>query len=73
MTERRVAGRLPFAPAVRQTYRMPPRPERTEAAAYYSTYIDRVPEGDVVGILESQTVPVAAPRFLRPSRGSVLL
>lgn len=31
-----------------------PRPERTEAASYYSTYIDRVPEGDIVGILEGQ-------------------
>lgn len=29
-------------------------PERTEAAPYYFTYIDRVPKGDIVGILTSQ-------------------
>jgi hypothetical protein len=39
---------------------MPPRPERTETAAYYSKYIDRVPEGDIVGILESQLDEVLA-------------
>jgi hypothetical protein len=39
---------------------MSQRPERTEAAAYYSTYIDRVPEGDIVGILESQLDEVLA-------------
>jgi hypothetical protein len=30
------------------------RPERTEAAEYYFTYIDQVPEGDVREILEGQ-------------------
>jgi hypothetical protein len=30
------------------------RPERTEAAAHYLKYMDLVPEGDIVGILESQ-------------------
>lgn len=36
------------------------RPERTEAAEYYSKYIDRVPDGDIVGILESQLDEVLA-------------
>ena len=31
------------------------RPERTEAAEYYFTYIDQVGDGDIVGILESQS------------------
>jgi hypothetical protein len=30
------------------------RPERTEAAGYYFTYIDRIPQGDIVGVMESQ-------------------
>jgi hypothetical protein len=30
------------------------RPERTEAAAYYFTYIDRIPQDDIVGVMESQ-------------------
>jgi len=30
------------------------RPERGEAADYYFTYIDKVPEGDIVRTLESQ-------------------
>ena len=30
------------------------RPDKTEAAPYYFRYIDRVPEGDVVGTLETQ-------------------
>jgi hypothetical protein len=30
------------------------RPERTEAAAYYFTYIDRIPEDDIVGVMERQ-------------------
>jgi hypothetical protein len=30
------------------------RPERTEAAPYYFTYIDRIPQDDVVGVMESQ-------------------
>jgi hypothetical protein len=29
-------------------------PDRTEAADYYFTYIDKVPGGDILGILESQ-------------------
>jgi len=39
---------------------MPRRPERTEAATYYSKYIDRVPDGEIVGILESQLDEVLA-------------
>jgi hypothetical protein len=31
------------------------RPDRSEAAEYYFTYIDQVPEGDVVEILRSQS------------------
>jgi hypothetical protein len=30
------------------------RPERSEAAAYYFKYIDRVPAGDIVGVLQTQ-------------------
>lgn len=30
------------------------RPERTEAAAYYFTYIDRIQEDDIVGVMERQ-------------------
>ena len=30
-------------------------PERTEAAEYYFTYIDKVPEGDICDILEAQS------------------
>jgi hypothetical protein len=30
------------------------RPDRTEAAEYYFTYIDQVPDGDIVGTLASQ-------------------
>jgi hypothetical protein len=30
------------------------RPERGEAASYYFTYIDRVPQDDIVGVMESQ-------------------
>ncbi len=29
-------------------------PDRAEAAAYYFTYIDQVPEGDICGLLEAQ-------------------
>lgn len=29
-------------------------PDRTEAAAYYFTYIDQVPEGDICGLLDAQ-------------------
>jgi hypothetical protein len=30
------------------------RPERSEAAPYYFTYIDRIPQDDIVGVLEGQ-------------------
>jgi DinB superfamily len=30
------------------------RPERTEAAPYYFTYIDRIPHDDIVGVMEGQ-------------------
>jgi DinB family protein len=30
------------------------RPGPTEAAAYYFTYIDRIPQDDIVGVMESQ-------------------
>jgi len=30
------------------------RPERTEAAEYYFTYIDRIQQDDIVGVMESQ-------------------
>jgi hypothetical protein len=33
---------------------MTPRPERTEAAPYYFTYIDQVPDGDILELLEAQ-------------------
>jgi DinB superfamily len=33
---------------------MTTRPDRTEAAEYYFTYIDQVPQGDICGILEAQ-------------------
>src|ERR1044071_3214815 len=33
---------------------MTSRPDRTEAAAYYFTYIDQVPPGEICGLLESQ-------------------
>ncbi|HKQ77379.1 MAG TPA: hypothetical protein VJ810_27010 [Blastocatellia bacterium] len=29
-------------------------PDRTEAAAYYLTYIDQIPEGDICGLLDAQ-------------------
>jgi DinB superfamily len=38
-------------------------PERTEAAAYYFTYIDKVPAGDICDILEAQ--PEETVRLLR--------
>ncbi len=37
---------------------MSKRPDRSEAAEYYFTYIDKVAEGDVVRILESQLVEI---------------
>ena len=35
------------------------RPERTEAAAYYFTYIDRIHQDDIVGVVESQLEDVS--------------
>ena len=40
------------------------RPERSEAAEYYFTYINKVPEGDICRILESQSVEL--PALLEP-------
>jgi len=37
---------------------MTPAPDRTEAAEYYFTYIDQVPEGDICGLLEAQGTEV---------------
>ncbi len=39
---------------MRQTDGMVGRPESTEAAPYYFAYIDKVPAGDIGGILETQ-------------------
>jgi hypothetical protein len=36
------------------------RPERSESADYYFTYIDKVPDGDIRGILAAQAVEVPA-------------
>jgi hypothetical protein len=36
------------------------RPARSEAAEYYFTYIDKVPEGDICQVLESQSVEIPA-------------
>jgi len=36
------------------------RPERSEAAEYYFTYIDKVPDGDILRILEVQSGELAA-------------
>jgi hypothetical protein len=30
------------------------RPEHSEAASYYFTYIDRIPQDNIVGVMESQ-------------------
>ena len=38
------------------------RPDRSEFAEYYSTYVDKVPDGDIRAILEAQAVDV--PRLL---------
>jgi hypothetical protein len=43
--------------------RMAPRPDRTEAAPYYFTYIDQVPDGDICGLMAAQLPDVL--RFLR--------
>src|SRR5262245_55061775 len=37
---------------------MATRPDRTEAAAYYFTYIDQVPDGDVRDLLSTQMADV---------------
>ena len=39
---------------------MIPRPDRTDAAEYYFTYIDKVPEGDIRQILRSQLADMLA-------------
>jgi hypothetical protein len=39
---------------------MTPRPGRDEAAPYYFTYIDQVPDGDIAAILTVQAAEVAA-------------
>ena len=36
------------------------RPERSESAEYYLTYIDKVPDGDIRGVLEAQAADVPA-------------
>lgn len=36
------------------------RPERSEFAEYYSTYVDKVPDGDIRQILEAQSIEVPA-------------
>jgi len=35
-------------------------PDRTEAAEYYFTYIDQVPPGDILGVLEGQLTSTVA-------------
>jgi hypothetical protein len=37
---------------------MPARPDRSESAAYYFTYIDQVPDGDICATLRVQLVEV---------------
>jgi DinB superfamily len=39
---------------------MSPRPDRTEAAEYYFTYIDQVPDGDIRAILDAQLADALA-------------
>ena len=39
---------------------MTKRPDRSEAAAYYFTYIDKVPDGDICEILRTQTAEALA-------------
>jgi hypothetical protein len=45
------------SPIQRYSVRMTGRPAPTEAAPYYSTYIDRITSEDVLGELESQLDP----------------
>ena len=42
------------------TIPMPARPDRSESAAYYFTYIDQVPDGDICATLRVQLVEVPA-------------
>lgn len=42
------------------TIPMPARPDRTEAADYYFTYIDQVPDGDVLAMLRAQHTEAAS-------------
>jgi hypothetical protein len=44
------------------TITMPSRPDRSESAAYYFTYIDQVPDGDICATLRAQLVEI--PTFL---------
>jgi len=44
------------------TITMPARPDRSESAAYYFTYIDQVPDGDICATLRAQLVEI--PTFL---------
>jgi hypothetical protein len=39
---------------------MDKRPSRSEAAEYYFTYIDKVPDGDILQILDAQSVEILA-------------
>ena len=41
-------------------------PDRTEAAESYFTYIDQVPPGDILGVLEGQLTSTVALRVLEP-------
>lgn len=48
----------------------PSRPQTSEYAAYYETYISRVPDGDIVGTLDKQLVEtLALIRGIPESRG----
>ena len=47
---------------------MATRPDRTEAGAYYFTYIDQVPEGDIGELLRTSCLTYSASRAASPSR-----
>ena len=47
------------------------RPDRSEAAEYYFRYIDLVPEGDILGLLEAQLVGTPALLETIGDRGSL--
>ncbi len=51
---------------------MAPRPQRGDAAEYYFTYIDRVPDGDIVAQLADQGRDVAAELRAIPEARSLL-